>query len=223
MQNLTLIIPAKNESESLPSVLDELKKYNCKIMVVLEKNDEPTINSIKDYDLQIIYQSGKGYGNALIEGINNVTTEFLCIFNADGSFNPKYLDNMLKKVNSTNDLVFASRYMGNESGSEDDTLLTKIGNYFFSLIGNIFFSLNLSDILFTYILGKSKSFKSLNLNSNDFCLCVEIPIKARRKEIQFIDMPSFERKRIAGKKKVNEFKDGFLILISIIKLLILKK
>ena len=131
MQNLTLIIPAKNESESLPSVLDELKKYNCKIMVVLEKNDEPTINSIKDYDLQIIYQSGKGYGNALIEGINNVTTEFLCIFNADGSFNPKYLDNMLKKVNSTNDLVFASRYMGNESGSEDDTLLTKIGNYFF--------------------------------------------------------------------------------------------
>jgi len=218
LQNLTLIIPAKNESESLPSVLDELKKYNCKIMVVLEKNDEPTINSIKDYDLQIIYQSGKGYGNALIEGINNVTTEFLCIFNADGSFNPKYLDNMLKKVNSTNDLVFASRYMGNESGSEDDTLLTKIGNYFFSLIGNIFFSLNLSDILFTYILGKSKSFKSLNLNSNDFCLCVEIPIKARRKEIQFIDMPSFERKRIAGKKKVNEFRDGFKILIYLIKI-----
>ena len=218
MQNLTLIIPAKNESESLPSVLDELKKYNCMIMVVLEKNDEPTINSIKDYDLQIIYQSGKGYGNALIEGINNVTTEFLCIFNADGSFNPKYLDNMLKKVNSTNDLVFASRYMGNESGSEDDTLLTKIGNYFFSLIGNIFFSLNLSDILFTYILGKSKSFKSLNLNSNDFCLCVEIPIKARRKEIQFIDMPSFERKRIAGKKKVNAFKDGSLILKKLIEL-----
>ena len=139
MQNLTLIIPAKDESESLPNVLDELKKYNCKIMVILEKNDEPTINSIKNYDLQIIYQSGKGYGNALIEGINNVTTEFLCIFNADGSFNPKYLDNMLKKVNSTFDLVFASRYMGNESGSEDDTLLTKIGNYFFSSIGNIFF------------------------------------------------------------------------------------
>ena len=218
MQNLTLIIPAKDESESLPSVLTELKKYNCKIMVILEKNDEPTINSIKNYDLQLIFQSGKGYGNALIEGINNVTTEFLCIFNADGSFNPKYLDNMSKKVNSNIDLVFASRYMGNESGSEDDTLLTKIGNYFFSLIGNIFFSLNLSDILFTYILGRSKSFKSLNLNSNDFCLCVEIPIKARRKGIQFTDMPSFERKRIAGKKKVNEFKDGFKILIYLIKI-----
>ena len=38
-----------------------------------------------------------------------------------------------------------------------------------------------------------------------------------------IDFPSFERSRISGKKKVNEFKDGFLILISILKLFINKK
>ena len=33
---------------------------------------------------------------------------------------------------------------------------------------------------------------------------------------------SFERKRIAGKKKVNEFKDGFLILYKIIKIFLKK-
>ena len=37
---------------------------------------------------EIIFQKGKGYGNALIEGINLINTEYLCIFNADGSFNP---------------------------------------------------------------------------------------------------------------------------------------
>ena len=37
------------------------------------------------------------------------------------------------------------------------------------------------------------------------------------------DFPSFERSRIAGVKKVNEFRDGFLILISILRLLIVKK
>ena len=31
MNDLTLIIPAKNEKESLPNVLNELKKYNLKI------------------------------------------------------------------------------------------------------------------------------------------------------------------------------------------------
>ena len=30
MKDLTLVIPAKWESESLPLVLKELKKYNCK-------------------------------------------------------------------------------------------------------------------------------------------------------------------------------------------------
>ena len=43
MEHLTLIIPAKNEKESLPSVLNELKKYNLKIIVVLEKEDLDTL------------------------------------------------------------------------------------------------------------------------------------------------------------------------------------
>ena len=33
-------------------------------------------------------------------------------------------------------------------------------------------------------------------------------------------LPSFEKKRIAGKKKVNAFIDGFLILLEMIKLFI---
>ena len=44
MKNLTLVIPAKNEKESLPLVLDELEKYKLKIIIVLESNDIDTIN-----------------------------------------------------------------------------------------------------------------------------------------------------------------------------------
>ena len=47
MENLTLVIPAKNEKESLPLVLKELKKYKLKKIVVLEKSDLATIKSIK--------------------------------------------------------------------------------------------------------------------------------------------------------------------------------
>jgi hypothetical protein len=32
-----------------------------------------------------------------------------------------------------------------------------------------------------------------------------------------VDTPCYERERIAGKKKVNEFRDGFKILIYMIK------
>ena len=53
MEKLTLIIPAKNESESLPKVLQSLKKINCKIIVSLKDNDLKTIDSIRDFDVTI--------------------------------------------------------------------------------------------------------------------------------------------------------------------------
>ncbi len=216
MKDLSLIIPAKNESDSLPIVLEELKKFDCKIIVILESSDVKTINSIKDFNCELIYQSDRGYGNALIDGINNVKTEYLCIFNADGSFDPNDLNRMLTICKNDLDFVFASRYLKN-AGSDDDTFLTVIGNFIFTLIGNIFFSLRLSDILYTFLLGKTSSFKRLDLKSNDFCLCVEMPIKAKRLKMKYSDTPSFERKRIAGEKKVSEFRDGFKILFYMIK------
>ena len=48
MQNLTLIITAKNESESLPTVLDELKKFNYNINIILHSSDSKTIQSIQN-------------------------------------------------------------------------------------------------------------------------------------------------------------------------------
>ena len=210
MQDLTLVIPAKKEAESLPSVLKEIEDLECSKIVVLEENDKETIESIKDFNVTIIFQNGKGYGNALIQGINNVHTNYLCIFNADGSFNPKELQNLLNYCQKF-DYVFASRYLKNAS-SEDDTILTKLGNLIFTFLGNILFSLRLSDILYTFVIGKTNSFKKLNLKSDDFCLCVEIPINAKKMKQSYTDVPSNERRRIAGKKKVNEFSDGMKIL-----------
>ena len=97
--NLTLLIPAKNEKESLPFVLKEIEKLkiNCKILIVVEKSDKQTIKVIKKFKKKVLFQNKKGYGDALITGIKNVKTKFFCIFNADGSFDPRELSKMKKK------------------------------------------------------------------------------------------------------------------------------
>ena len=222
MNELTLIIPAKNEAESLPKVIDELKPYNYKIYIVLDKADVKTIEAIKNYDIEIIFQGNKGYGDALIEGIKKCKTDLFCIFNADGSFDPKYLDQMLKKNEDNFEFVFSTRYK-KPGGSDDDTFLTFIGNYFFTFLCKILFRLNISDVLYTYVMGKTTAFQDLALKYNDFTFCIELPIKAKFKSLRMFDFPSYERPRISGKKKVNELRDGFLILISILRLFIFKK
>ncbi len=218
MHDLTLVIPAKNEKESLPSVLDELKPLNLKILVVLEKDDAETINSISSHNCELVFQKNKGYGDALILGINNVITKYFCIFNADGSFNPNELNTMYEKLTVNNiDFIFASRYEQNCS-SDDDTLITYVGNFIFTKIGNIFFNLKITDILYTFVIGNTKSFKNLNIENKDFSFCIELPIKANKMGYKLDTSKSNERARIGGRKKVNAFRDGFLILISMLKL-----
>ena len=218
MENLTLVIPAKREKESLPIVLQELEKFNLKIIVVLEQTDTETINSIKKFNCEIIYQINKGYGDALIEGINKVTTKYFSIFNADGSFNPIELQPMYNIVEENKaNIVFASRYEENCS-SEDDTFITYFGNFFFTKLGKILFGLKLTDILYTFVVGSTEVFKSLNIKNKDFTFCVELPIKAHKKNYLLATSKSNERARIGGRKKVNAIKDGFLILISMLKL-----
>ncbi len=71
--------------------------------------------------------------------------------------------------------------------------------------------------MYTYILGKTLSFQKLELKNFDFRICVELPIKAKLNKMKYKCLPSYERERIGGKKKVNALKDGLLILTEIVK------
>ena len=56
MKELTLVIPAKDEAGCLPRVLDELKNFDCKKIIIIPKTDLNTQNAIKNFDCKIIIQ-----------------------------------------------------------------------------------------------------------------------------------------------------------------------
>ena len=214
MNDTTLIIPAKYEPNSLPLVLDEIKnkRLKLKIIIILDKDDSDTLNAIKNYDCEIIYQSKKGYGNAIIDGLKNSKTKYSCIFYADGSTDPKFLESMKNKLETKNlDFVFGSRYEG-DGYSLDDDFITTIGNHSFTFLGNLFLRLNISDILYTYVFGKTDKFAEMDLSRDDYSLCIEIPLKTKKFKFKYDTVPCVERKRFNDKKKVSAFSDGFKIL-----------
>lgn len=215
MLDLTLIIPAKKEAEALPKVLEELTKLDCKITVSLQKDDLETINAIKSFNVNIYEQVINGYGSSLIEAITKCETKYFCIFNADGSFEMEEIKKMYESIEKF-DFIFGSRYL-KDSSSDDDTFLTLVGNYFFTKLARILYGLELTDILYTFIMGNVSSFKKINLINSDFRFCVELPIKMHKLNMKYKTISSIEKKRIAGKKKVNEFKDGSLILLEILR------
>ena len=88
----------------------------------------------------------------------------------------------------------------------------------FTNLGKLFFNINITDILYTFVIWNTKKIKKLRLRSKDFVLCVELPILSKRKSLKIGTSKSNERARLGGKKKVNALRDGYLILIGMIKL-----
>ena len=59
MDDITLVIPAKNEPESQPKVLDELFKYKIKKIFVIPTEDKKTREAIEKFDCKIILERCK--------------------------------------------------------------------------------------------------------------------------------------------------------------------
>tara|TARA_B100001121_G_C18562246_1_gene560892 strand:+ start:113 stop:817 length:705 start_codon:yes stop_codon:yes gene_type:complete len=213
---ISLIIPAKNEMESLEAVLSEINnnQFVGEKIVVVDSEKDNSIDVARKFNCRIIIQKDSGYGSAIIEGFKEAKFKFGCIFNADYSFNPVYFEEMIKFSKNYN-FIFGTRYSQN-SGSDDDDIITYIGNKIFSFICKFFLRINLTDILYTFVLCNVESFNKLSLEKKDFRLCIELPSKVRFKNFSYCEVPMYERKRFAGKKNVNVIKDGFLILIEII-------
>ena len=213
-KKISLIIPAKNEVGSLGKVISEIKKSDIvdEIIIVVDSDSDSSINIAKKNDCKIIVQKKGGYGSAIIEGFRFAKNDYACIYNADFSMDPKYLQRMIDKLNK-NDFVFGTRYKG--GSSEDDDIITFTGNKMFSSITKVFLGINLSDILYTYVLCDVEKFKRFNFKRNDFRFCIELPFFIHNNKYKYCEIPMHERKRYAGKKNVNVIKDGFLILCEI--------
>ena len=53
---------------------------------------------------------------------------------------------------------------------------------------------------------------TINLKSDDFTLCLELPVLVHQQNFRYTEILSEERERYAGKTKVNAFFDGLKIL-----------
>ena len=64
MKNISLIIPAKNELESLGKTIREILSYKFvnEIIVVVDSKNDNSINAVKKYDVKIVIQKKKVTG-----------------------------------------------------------------------------------------------------------------------------------------------------------------
>jgi glycosyltransferase involved in cell wall biosynthesis len=87
--DLTVIIPAFNESQSIGAVLDDIKTVCvdvvCEIIVVDDGSHDDTAFIAKEHGARVIaHEQNLGYGASLKSGIRAANTEYILTMDADG-------------------------------------------------------------------------------------------------------------------------------------------
>ncbi len=218
--HVTVIIPTLNEAENIAGVIEELNNmgyYN--LLVVDARSTDKTVEIAEKMGANIIFQSGNGKGNALREAFAHrfVNGDAIVIMDADGSMHPKEIPSFLKALESGADLVKGSRFKAH-GHSRDFTALRKIGNQIMIFLVNQMHSTHYSDLCYGFAAFKSKALRKLypNLKSKNFEFETEVFIKAKKLGLKVVEVPSVEYARKSGRSKLNIFKDGLRILITII-------
>jgi len=220
LDDIEVLIPTFNEEKNLPITINSLKKIGFNNLTILDAlSDDETVKVAKENNCKVLVDPTRrlGFGYSIINGINKSSSKYLCIFDADGSFDPNTILQMKDRYIKNNlDFIFGSRYLGGKK-SDDDTLITLFGNYFFTKLISLLFDFKTTDALFLYLFGKTENFKKLTLKEKDFKICTEALIKART-NYKCEEIFSHEKKRIYGTTKVNRIKDGFLLLVNLFSL-----
>ena len=107
---LTVIIPAKDEAETIGHVLKELPRDLIdEIIVVDGHSTDDTVDVVRRAGVRVITQEGKGYGNGVRTGLKHATGRYVTFLDADGSYDPAALKVLLDRIREGYDVVF-SRY-----------------------------------------------------------------------------------------------------------------
>ena len=219
---IEIVIPALDEEKSICSIIEKCLKFTDNILVVDGRSNDDTVRLAKEMGVNVVIQNGKGKGAAIREALGHSNNEVIVMLDADGSMRPEEIPLFFDGINSGADIVKGSR-MIYHGGSNDITLFRRFGNFIFITLINTFLNTNYTDLCYGYMaFNKNAVEKLLNcLNCDGFNIEAEIIVKATRMGLKIMEIPSFELKRVHGKSKLRTCRDGFKILLTILKELFL--
>jgi glycosyltransferase involved in cell wall biosynthesis len=212
---ISLIIPTLNEEKNLPFILKKIPYFIDEIVVVDGFSKDHTVDIAKKYGCKVIFDN-YGKGSALILGAKKSTGDYLVMMDADCSNRTRELKSLIDGLEQGNDICMGSRFLPG-GGSQDLTTIRKLGNKFFVLLVNLFYGSNYTDLCYGYRSMTKDAFHSLNLTSKGFSIETEMSIRAAKKRMKILEVPSQEKERRSGESKLRTFSDGWKIMRKIIE------
>jgi glycosyltransferase involved in cell wall biosynthesis len=223
MKKLSIIIPVYNEEKTIGEVLESIKNirladYTKEIIVIDDGSSDNTKRILQKWekDVTVIYKErNEGKGSAVSVGLTKAHGDIILIQDADLEYTPNDYPVLLKPFeNSHVDVVYGSRFLGSHLST---MFIYAQGNKFVTLVTNILFNTNITDMETGFKVFRKKVLSGIVLHAKRFDIEPEITIKVLKKGYQIYEVPIsyFGRKFSEGKKLT--WRDGIIALWTLIK------
>ena len=220
-KEISIVIPAYNEAESLLLLCDEIAIVmksitdNYEIIIVNDGSSDKTQEVIeklfqdnKGYIKGIQFRSNFGKASALKAGFSEACGKIIFTMDADLQDDPKEIPNFISKINDGYDLVSGWKQ------NRKDSFIKNGSSKFFNFITSFFSKIKLHDFNCGFKAYKSEVAKGLDLYGQ---LHRYIPVIVGNQGYKITEIPIHHRKRKFGKSKYGpvRFLNGFLDLLTV--------
>ena len=217
-QSVSIILPAKNEAESLDKLLPVLRKNfpEEEIIVVNDGSTDNTVELCKQNQVTVItHIYSMGNGAAIKTGARNASGDILMFMDADGQHNPEDINRLLEKIHEGYDMAVGARQLNTHA-----SLLRKIGNTIYNKLASIMTGYPIEDLTSGFRAARARHFrKFLYLLPNKFSYPTTSTMAFFRSGLPVAYVPINAMNRAdKGQSHIRLFHDGFRFLIIIVKI-----
>jgi glycosyltransferase involved in cell wall biosynthesis len=148
---LTILMPCLNEAETLEVCVRKAQGFLQRAGIVGEVlvSDNGSTDGSQAIAIslgaRVSHAPQRGYGAALINGIENARGRFVIMGDADDSYDFEHLDRFVERLRAGADLVMGNRFEGGIEPGAMPPLHKYLGNPVLSGIGQLFFRPNVGD------------------------------------------------------------------------------
>lgn len=213
---LSIVIPARNESRGLASILPRLRALDldAEIIVIDDgSTDETSAISQKEGAMLLKHPYCIGNGAAIKTGARAARAKMILFMDADGQHQPEDIPNLITKFSEGYDMVVGARQSGSHAGSH-----RAVANDVFSHLASWMVGHTVEDLTSGLrLVGSEKFRKFLYLLPNGFSYPTTITMSFFRAGYRIAYVPIHTPRRI-GKSHIRPLRDGVRFLMIIIKI-----
>ena len=223
MKKLSVIVPVYNEQNTIDEILCRITAaavpgWSKEIIVVDDGSTDRTKAILKSWEkkVRVIYKErNEGKGSALSMGFKKATGDVILIQDADLEYSPKDYPVLLAPFDNPRvDVVYGSRFLGPHLST---MFLYAQGNKFVTLVTNILFNTNITDMETGYKVFRRRVLVGITIRAKRFDVEPELTAKVLKKGCQIYEVPiSYYGRKFAEGKKLT-WRDGVIALWILIK------